>query len=88
MRKLAGRVAETDLKEAIRLGSRNPSAYHNLGFTLFSLQRYPEAIQYFDQAVALQPDFALAFRYRGLAIGQLREGATDLQRARDLDPRQ
>lgn len=79
--------AETDLREAIRLGSRNPSAYQNLGYTLFSQQRYSEAIQYFDQALALQPDLALALRYRGLAkqaIGRVAEGVEDLQRANAL----
>jgi Tfp pilus assembly protein PilF len=82
--------AEPDLREAIRLGSRNPSAYHNLGYTLFMQHRYPEAIQYFDQALALQPDLALALRYRGLAkqaIGQAAEGQADLQRAHTLDPK-
>jgi tetratricopeptide (TPR) repeat protein len=82
--------ADPDLREAIRLGSRNLSAYHNLGYTLFMQHRYPEAIQYFDQALALQPDLALALRYRGLAkqaIGQAAEGLADLQRAHALDPK-
>ena len=81
--------AEADLREAIRLGSQNPSAYHNLGFTLFSEQRYLDAIQSFDQALALQPDLPLALRYRGLAkqaIGRTAEGLADLQRGHELDP--
>jgi lipoprotein NlpI len=81
--------AEPDLREAIRLGTQNPSAYHNLGFTLVGEQRYLESIQYFDQALALQPDFALALHYRGLAklaIGRVAEGLADQQRAHALDP--
>jgi len=81
--------AEPDLREAIRLGSRNPSAYHNLGYTLFMQRRYLDAIQYFDQALELQPDLALALRYRGLAkqsIGRAAEGLADIQRAHALDP--
>jgi tetratricopeptide (TPR) repeat protein len=81
--------ADPDLREAIRLGGRNPSAYHNLGHTLFMQRRYLDAIQYFDQALVLQPDLALALRCRGLAkqlLGRAAEGLADIQRAHALDP--
>lgn len=79
--------SEADLQQAIRLGSRNPSVYHNLGYALYMQQRYAEAIQSFDQAIGLKSDFALAFRYRGMAkqaIGNISEASADLQQARAL----
>jgi len=79
--------SEADLREAIRLGHRDPSTFHNLGFALYGQGRYMEAIQFFSQAIVLKPDFALAFRYRGMAkqaIGRASDALVDLQRAQSL----
>jgi tetratricopeptide (TPR) repeat protein len=38
----------------------NAKAYFNKGMTLAALKRYDEAIQEFNEALAIDPDFTLA----------------------------
>ena len=39
---------------------RSADAYNNLGWTLFNLERYREAVEAYEAALALRPDFELA----------------------------
>ncbi len=48
-------------QRAIVLDPQNPSYRLALGSVYYLLQRYPEAISFFEQAVALKPDWANAY---------------------------
>jgi len=45
-------------QRAIALDPRNPEYYFNLGSVYFGLQKYPEAVSFFDQAVSLKGNMA------------------------------
>lgn len=47
--------------------------YYNSGNQWLSERKYQQAIDSFDQAVKIQPDFALAWTNRGYALGQLKK---------------
>lgn len=47
-------------QEAIRRDANNPQLRLNLGGVYYSAQQYPQAIQHFQQAVALKPNWANA----------------------------
>ena len=47
--------------------------YYNTGNQFLYEQKYQEAIEAFDRAVRIQPDFALAWTNRGYALGQLKQ---------------
>ena len=57
------------------------------GVDYFKDGRYEDAIQEFDQAIQLDPDFAIAFMDRGLAyyhLGQHTKAEADFAKARSL----
>ena len=47
--------------------------YYNSGNQFLHEHKYQEAIDAFDRAVRIQPDFALAWTNRGYALGQLKQ---------------
>jgi tetratricopeptide (TPR) repeat protein len=48
-------------------GSTDPELLNNLGIVLQDLGRLSQAIEYYDEAISLQPDFPLAIWHRSLA---------------------
>jgi serine/threonine protein kinase/regulator of sirC expression with transglutaminase-like and TPR domain len=49
--------AKTTLEQAIGLAQLDPGLQHNQGLTLILLRKYPEALSYFNRAIAERPDF-------------------------------
>jgi tetratricopeptide (TPR) repeat protein len=77
--------------EALQVGSTcqgDPRrAYYWLGQVNSLQERYPEALAYFTEALALEPDFKYALAQRGavyLAMGYAEEAAADFAAALDL----
>ena len=71
---LAG--AETELRQAIALGSNDPQAYNLLGFICDRTDRSREALAQYEKALALRPDFLPA--HNNLGAYYLRQGRPDL----------
>ncbi len=62
----------------------------NRGNTYGRLKRYPDALNEYNEALALEPDFATALENRGALrwmMGEPAAALTDLNRAVQLDPR-
>ncbi len=72
-----GKHAEgrAELNEAIRMEPNNPVLYNTLGFSYYSARDYKRAIQQFDRALQLKPNYLNAMRNRALA----KKGAGDLK---------
>ncbi len=65
------------------------AAYNNRGSDYVGLGEYRRAIEDFDEALRLDPDFTLAYNNRGLAygdLGELRRAIEDYDQALRIDP--
>lgn len=79
----AGRLAQAGLwpdaescyRRLAQLLPDSPSARYNWGVSLQELTRHDEAVAQFEQAIALNPQYALAFH--GLSVSYERMGAID-----------
>jgi len=63
--------------------------YSNRGLTYFEIGEYEQAIADYDQAIALDPEFAIAYLNRGLTyfeIGEYEQALADYDQAIVLDP--
>jgi tetratricopeptide (TPR) repeat protein len=64
-------------------------ALSNRGTVLQDLKRFEEALASYDQALAIKPDFALAFYNRGITLQSLQrfdEALTSYGRALAINP--
>jgi tetratricopeptide (TPR) repeat protein len=78
-----------DLKHARALSPRDVPTLNALGLCLARLDRTAEAVEAFEAAVAVDPDFAPAHFNRGWAsetLGDLDQARASLERARALSP--
>jgi tetratricopeptide (TPR) repeat protein len=87
----AGRIAQSRqaVEQSLRLAPRNAQAVSLRGYVLSAENRIPEALQSFDQAIALDGGLPTAWAGRGLCKirqGRAREGFEDLQVAATLEP--
>ncbi len=76
-----------DLDKAISLTNSNPFAIYNKGVVLLGLGRTEEALDLFNTAIGLKPDFGEAYFNRGYTFfrqGRRTEGMNDLSRAGEL----
>ncbi|MGB5217161.1 MAG: tetratricopeptide repeat protein, partial [Smithella sp.] len=83
-------LALADFEKTIRLMPKIPksaSAYHNIGIIYAELGQYQRAIDYYHEAIELQPDYASAYNNRALVyfkIGEKNAGCQDVQKACEL----
>ena len=78
-----------DLKQARALSPRDVPTLNALGLCLAHLDRTAEAVEAFEAAVAVDPDFAPAHFNRGWAsetLGDLDQARSSLERAQALNP--
>jgi len=69
--------------------SKDAKEFFNKGLAWDKQGKYDEAIEDFNKAIRLDPNFASAYFYKGLAQynkGELKTALTDFQRALILDP--
>jgi tetratricopeptide (TPR) repeat protein len=81
--------AQSDLEEAIRLGTKDGSAYINLGNVLQRRGLNQEALQNYSKGIELSPDTALPYIERSsvlMEMQQYSEAAADLEKAITLEP--
>ena len=68
----------------------SPEGEHfNRGFTYMESGEYENAIQEFDKAIQLHPNYAFSYRNRGLAYANLRQyqrAIQDFDKAIQIDP--
>jgi TolB-like protein/Flp pilus assembly protein TadD len=84
-RDLAKREAAVAARKAVELDPNSAEALTALAQT-FDL---PQAVETFDRALAINPRFATAHHWKGIALtsmGRLGEGEAELRAARTLDP--
>lgn len=79
-----------DIKKAMQLDSiQKFVGYNNLGFYLkLEKKDFSGALEYFDKAIELKPDFAYAYSNRGLAklnLNDIKGAFKDLRRSLELD---
>jgi tetratricopeptide (TPR) repeat protein len=83
-------LALVDFQKSLNLNRADASALSNLGHVLVaSSQDSTTSIRILDEAIALNPEDARAFRDRGMARAQMREfdkAVADLQKASQLAP--
>lgn len=56
-----------ELEDAVRQEPNNSVLYNTLGFSYYSTKEYKRAIELFDRAIALNPNYVNAIRNRALA---------------------
>ncbi len=67
----------------------DPQPYLNVGILLMNKKQPSEAVAAFDRVVAMKPDMADGYYYRGLCRMQLKQNAeakADLKKALELAP--
>ncbi len=70
-------------QKAVEQDSKNHKALNMLGFSLRRSGKYQEAIQAYNRALAIKPDYAQALEYRGkahLGAGDKRAALADYQK--------
>jgi TolB-like protein/cytochrome c-type biogenesis protein CcmH/NrfG len=83
-------IAERAAHTAIMADSEDPWGHHALGCYYLFTRRFDDSLAQFDQALSLNPNFALAHGYQGLALsfcGRWQEAIEALARAMRLSPR-
>jgi len=82
-------AAAEHLQRAVELNPRRPEAHYNLGLALVAAPE--EALVPFGEAIALRPNFADAWYYRGRmlqTLGRLDQAEAHYRRALEIEPRQ
>lgn len=64
-------------EQAVQKDDRNPDAWTGKGVALQQLERYREALDAYDRALALKPDHALAAKWRSTCLRHLESGDSD-----------
>jgi tetratricopeptide (TPR) repeat protein len=87
-RRMAERITEQEKrKEQDTKG--NADTYYRAGEGYYKMEKYDQAITYYDKAIELNPNHALAYYNRGGAyveIHQYRKAIADYDRAIELNP--
>ena len=65
--------AESELKEAVRLGCEVPEVYDMIGRCARKAGRLPEAIRCFQEAIRRKPDFVAAMNNLGIVLSDLEQ---------------
>ena len=69
--------------------SLDPNTLVNMGINLYNENKLPEALEKFEQVVALRPEWADGYYFRGLAelgLGKMAEAKVDFEKVLALDP--
>ena len=81
--------AEKMLQRSVELDFQNPGAHSNLGLVLETLGRLNEALDSFDAALSIKPDFSGAFSNKGSTLrqmGRLDEALSSFEAAIKIRP--
>lgn len=66
-------LAGADFQQSIRMGNRMPAAYNNLGWSYLQRSMWEEAVEAYDDAIRLFPEYAKAFGNRAFCLERLGE---------------
>lgn len=75
-------------QEALRNNPENAGTYRGMGYALFGLKRYNEALDYLNKSLEIEPNNADAWRNRGCTLRRLhkyREAVSSFNRALALN---
>jgi tetratricopeptide (TPR) repeat protein len=87
-RRMAERITEKE-KRKKQDTKENSDTYYRAGEGYYKMEKYDQAIPYYDKAIELNPNHALAYYSRGSAyveIHQYRKAIADYDRAIELNP--
>jgi len=76
--------AERLLNKAKPLNEKNPYIYFELGQVRIFQNRFEEAIEFFDQGIAIRPEVELGYWYKGITLlnmGQIKQGEEAIKQA-------
>ena len=74
---------------ALKSDNSNPDILHDRGVCLFHLKRFEPALDDFNRAAELQPDYSYRYSSRAFILSSMKkydEAAADYQKAIELDP--
>jgi tetratricopeptide (TPR) repeat protein len=80
---------ETTLPAALTLPQKSKETWANEGFALYNSKRYEEALAAYDQAIHLDPNFAIAYTGKGFVLDKLKryeEALAAFNQTTRLDP--
>ncbi len=83
------RLAETNLKKALKINPRLPESYLYLGVLKNGLGKHDEALEYLNQSIELEPKLVEAYKERArifMELGDQLRAGIDLSSAATIDP--
>jgi len=81
--------AEKKIREALKQNESDPQLWNSLGVILADMGRYEEAVEAYQQAITLKPDFAICYNNLSVAYKRLRKfdsAKFALEKALEIDP--
>lgn len=81
-------LADADYKRMLKLNPNQPNAYMGLGRNEISRENYQNALNLFDNVVALYPDYSSGYAFRAeayMGLNKYMEAASDIVTALGID---
>jgi len=81
-------LADADYKRMLKLNPNQPAAYMGLGRNEISRENYQNALNLFDNVVALYPDYSSGYAFRAeayMGLNKYMEAASDIVTALGID---
>ena len=81
--------AEKKIREALKENDSDPQLWNMLGIILADMGRYEEAVEAYQQAITLKPDFAICYNNLSVSYKRLKKfdsARLALEKALEIDP--
>lgn len=81
-------ISTQKFKETLEINPNHKGAAGAIGFNNYEIRNYDEALNWFNQAIKVEPEFAVNHQFLGLSQinkGQVEEGRMSIDKAFELD---